>query len=317
VKTKKPTPKAHPVPPVTEHPNTTLADLRQKWLFQSREAAPPEDFPEFIAKSLSILHEWHHRWSEVWRLVNPKAFRTEAEKEHFLRENELKAYGLWHAMRELRVFWREAGVWDGNPFDVDDVGEVPRAGKPNDERGRLVVTEALLAREAEGVQKALATIDSLRAQLTAAEKQNAELEKAFSEEVDRRRAAEKALKDTDDRRYRNGVEDGRVAAEAERDAALARAKKAEDALAWAETTPASEVASEVMAARENVAGTAALLQAAEALAAQRGAALEEARPWLGAYRTKLAREGSNKEADCAAAYEVVSAALADYIGSKS
>lgn len=128
MKTKKPIIKEHPVPPVTEHPNTTLADLRQKWLFQSKDKAPPEDFPEFISKSLGILHEWHYRWSEVWRLVNPKAFRTDAEREHFLRENELKAYGLWHAMRELRVYWREAGVWDGNPYDPDDVGEVPRAG---------------------------------------------------------------------------------------------------------------------------------------------------------------------------------------------
>ena len=112
------------LPPDSEHPNTTLGNLRQQWLFQSRDYPPPDDFKEFIETSLGILNEWYDRWHHLWKKVNPKAFRTEEEKMQFLRENDLKALGLWHAMRELRVFWKAAGVWEGNPYDPDDPGKV-------------------------------------------------------------------------------------------------------------------------------------------------------------------------------------------------
>lgn len=112
------------LPPDTEHPEHTSHDLRQRWLYQSQQHLPPEDFAEFITKSMGILSTWYDRWSGLWKKVNPKAFRTEEEKNTFLRENDLKALGLWHAMRDLRAYWKEAGVWDGNPYDPDDAGEV-------------------------------------------------------------------------------------------------------------------------------------------------------------------------------------------------
>ncbi len=112
-----------PAPP-EEHPDITSRDLRQRWLFQSRDHLPPEDFAEFITKSMGILDEWYNRWHGLYKKVNPKHFRTKEEMEHFLRENDLKALGLWHAMRDLRAFWRKAGVWFGNPYDPDDAGEV-------------------------------------------------------------------------------------------------------------------------------------------------------------------------------------------------
>ncbi len=121
--------KKEPLPPDTEHPDLTLADLRQRWLFQSTNQVPPENFEEFIGRSMEILQTWYDRWSGLWKKVNPKGFRTKEEMEHFLRENDLKALGLWHAMRELREYWRTAGVWEGNPFDPEDKGTTVPIGK--------------------------------------------------------------------------------------------------------------------------------------------------------------------------------------------
>lgn len=77
----------------------------------------------FIERSLGILNEWYDRWHTLWKKTDPNMFRTQEERTHFLRENDLKALGLWHAMRELREFWKEEGVWEGNPCDPNDLGK--------------------------------------------------------------------------------------------------------------------------------------------------------------------------------------------------
>lgn len=99
-----------------------LAELRQKWLFQSLDKVPPETFAELLKTTNEILSTWYERWSNLHKQVKPTAFSTRRQRQAWLREQDWKALAVWHAMREIRAYWQKAGVWHGNPYDPEDKG---------------------------------------------------------------------------------------------------------------------------------------------------------------------------------------------------
>jgi hypothetical protein len=101
---------------------STVGELRQQWLFQLQNVVVPDTLEEFLSKTLSIMDMWYERWHTLYEKVDPKAFSSDQQRADFLRENDWKALAVWHAMREVRVYWQEAGVWDGNPYDPSDKG---------------------------------------------------------------------------------------------------------------------------------------------------------------------------------------------------
>lgn len=107
-----------------------LGLLRNAWLARAKDKPAPETLEEFLAETLRILEEWRSRWANLHLRVDPKAFRTQADRDAWRRENSLKAFGLWHAMREVRVYWQECGFFEGNPYDPESGRVIPSESKP-------------------------------------------------------------------------------------------------------------------------------------------------------------------------------------------
>jgi hypothetical protein len=107
---------------VKEHPDVTLANLRQRWLFSAQNFPDPETAAEFLRQTHDLLYEWYERWHTLWKKVHPEALGGREAKIAWAREQDLKALAVWHALRDMRSYWHECGLWEGNPYDANDMG---------------------------------------------------------------------------------------------------------------------------------------------------------------------------------------------------
>lgn len=106
-----------------EHPASTTAELRNHWLHQDSVQPHPQTLRDFLETTQDIGLEWYWRWEGLWKKVNPKLFKHQEDQDEWLREQQTKALAVWHAVRAMRMFWQQAGLWRGNPFDPKDKGE--------------------------------------------------------------------------------------------------------------------------------------------------------------------------------------------------